>query len=206
VDAFVAERTHLSPKTINNHLTLLISMLRFAVDLGWLRTIPRIKKPRAGLDTDYRYLQTTREVADFLQAAREAGEHVHVLYAMATYTGLRAGELAGLQWSDVDLDRRLITVRRSYHGPTKSGRVRHVPILDPLLPLLRTWRLRHFGQLLFANRDGGMLRPSARAFQEVLHRVLDRAGFESPVVGGKRRNGKSAPTTLCDIGAFEVQP
>jgi integrase len=186
-DTFVAERSHLSPKTINNHLTLLISMLRFAVDLGWLRAVPRIKKPKVGLDTDYRYLRTNQEVAEFLQAAEVEGEHVYVLYATATYTGLRAGELAGLQWSDIDLDQRLITVRRSYHGPTKSGRVRHVPILDPLLPLLRTWRLRHPGRLVFTNRDGRMLRPSARAFQEVLHRVLDRAGFESPVVGGKRR-------------------
>ena len=187
VDAFVAERSHLSPKTVNNQLTLLISMLRLSVDLGWLQSVPRIKKPKVGLDSDYRYLRTDREVTALLRAAQVEDEHVHVMYATALYTGLRAGELARLQWADLDLDRRLITVRRSYTGPTKSGRIRRVPILDPLLPLLRAWRLRHPGNLIFTNRDGGMFGASARIFQEVLHRVLDRAGFESPMIDGKRR-------------------
>jgi integrase len=187
VDAFVARRAHLSPKTVHNHLTLLISMLRLAVDLGWLRSVPRIKKPKIVLDADYRYLRSDQEIADFLRAAQAEDEHVYVMYSMAVYTGLRAGELAGLRWSDIDLKRRLITVRRSYTGATKSGRIRHVPILDPLLPLLRAWRLRHPGSLVFTNRDGRMQGKSARVFQEVLHRVLGRAGFESPVVSGKRR-------------------
>lgn len=91
---------------------------------------------------------------------------------------MRAGELAGLRWDDVDLDRRLITVQRSFDGPTKAGYVRYVPVLDPLLPLLRSWRLRHPGRLVFTNRDGNMLRESGRIFQEVLHRVLSKADLE----------------------------
>jgi hypothetical protein len=43
---------------------------------------------------------------------------------MAIFTGMREGELAGLMWSDVDFTKRLITVQRSYDGPTKSDRVR----------------------------------------------------------------------------------
>ncbi|MBV9949395.1 MAG: hypothetical protein JOZ69_21310, partial [Myxococcales bacterium] len=81
----------------------------------------------------------------------------------------------GQRWPDVDLERRLITVQRSFDGPTKSDRVRYVPILDPLLPVLRASRLRHPGRLVFTNQAGTMLQPSARVFQEVLHRVLGRA-------------------------------
>ena len=188
LDRFQAERGHLSPKTVNNHLTLLISMLHLAVELGWLRQVPKIRKPRVSqLDEDYRYLRSADEIARFLQASREEDEPVHVLYATTVYTGLRAGEVAGLQWADVDFDRRLMSVRRSYHGPTKGGRTRYVPILDPLLPILRAWRLRHPGTFVFTNRDGRMLGPSGRMFQEVLHRVLDRADFESPIIRGKRR-------------------
>jgi integrase len=99
------------------------------------------------------------------------------MYATAVYAGLRAGELAALEWSDVDFDRRLVTVQRSFSGPTKSDKVRYVPILDALLLLLREWRMRHPGVLVFTNRDGNMHRESGRIFQEVLHRVLDRAGF-----------------------------
>jgi len=182
IDAFMATRTHLSPKTVNNHVTLLLSMLNCAVDLGWLDHAPRVRKPRVCLfSTDYRYLRTKEEVHRLLDAAAADGEDAHVLYATAVYTGLRQGELAGLRWSDVDLTQRLITVQRSFRGPTKGGCVRYVPILNVLLPILRAWRLKAGGcWLVFPNQRNRMHLPSARIFQERLHRVLDAAGFPRP--------------------------
>jgi len=112
---------------------------------------------------------------------------VFVFYALAIFSGMRAGELAALEWPDIDLERRLIAVQRSFDGPTKSDRVRYVPILDPLLPLLREWRLKHPGRLVFTNMAGAMFAPSARIFQEVLHRVLAAANFPNVQRGGKNR-------------------
>jgi len=177
VDAFRAG-LDLSDKTVHNILTLLVAMLNLAVELEWIARAPRIRKPRIRHGgRDFNYLRTDDDIARFLRAARAEGELVFVLYATATYTGMRAGELAGLRWACVDLDRRLITVERSYTGPTKAGDVRYVPILDPLLPVLREWRLRCPGELVFPNQAGNMHGPSARVFQEILRRVLDRAGF-----------------------------
>jgi integrase len=79
-------------------------------------------------------------------------------------------------------------VQRSFDGPTKSDKVRYVPILDPLLPVLKAWRLRHPGRLVFTNQAGTMFQPSARIFQEVLHRVLDAGGFAKV-----QRNGRARP-------------
>jgi integrase len=187
VDAYVCSRAHLDKKTVANHLTLLVSMLNAAVDLGWLAKAPKIRKPWVPLFTrDFRYLRTDDEVHRFLEAARAEGEPVFALYATAIYTGLREGELAGLRWEDVDLDRRLITVQRSFDGPTKAEDVRYVPVLDPLLPVLRRWRLRCSGQIVFPNRDGGMHGEAARVFQEVLRRVLRAAGFPETPREGKR--------------------
>jgi integrase len=188
LDAFAVERQSLDPKTLANHLTLLGSMLRVAVDLDWLDRVPRIRKPRVRLfSADYAYLRTDDEIRRLLAAARAEGDDVFVLYATAIYTGMREGELDGLLWEDVDFDRRLLTVQRSFDGPTKAEDVRYVPILDPLLPVLREWRLRVGGQLVFTNRDGRMLGRSARVFQEVLHRALDAAGFPTIVRKGKPR-------------------
>jgi integrase len=51
----------------------------------------------------------SREQVDaFLHAAR--GDRYHALYLAAAATGLRQGELLGLAWSDVDLERGRITV------------------------------------------------------------------------------------------------
>jgi integrase len=59
--------------------------------------------------------------------------------------------------------------------------------LDPLLPILRAWRLKCPGRLAFPNEAGNMHHPSASIFQEVLHRVLDVAGFQRNEHGGKVR-------------------
>jgi integrase len=189
VDAFVVEQLQrvrpngpatrtITPKTVNNYLTVLTAMLNCAVEIGWLAKAPKIKKLRVRiLGKDFRYLRTDDEIRRFLIAAKEEGESVFALYATAVYTGMRAGELAGLHWDDVSFDRRLITVQRSFTGPTKAEDVRYVPILDALLPVLRAWRLRCAGHLVFQNQRGGMLGPSGRIFQEMLHRVLERAGL-----------------------------
>lgn len=184
LDAFRQSKRELSTKTLGNVLTLLGSMLRLGVDLGWLAVLPRIKKPKP-LDhrAGFAFLETSEQIDRFLRAAAEAGVDVFVLYATAVYTGLRSGELAALRWSDVSLPRRMITVQRSHDGPTKNGRTRHVPIVGTLLPILTDWRKQNPSELVFPNRDGNQHAPSARIFQERLHMVLDSAGFERPKSG-----------------------
>jgi len=65
--------------------------------------------------------------------------------------------------------------------------VRYVPILDPLLPVLKAWKLRHPGRLAFTNQDGTQYGESARIFQEVFHRVLEAAGLPKRRLRGKER-------------------
>ena len=87
----------LHPKTLHNHLTLLISMMNLAKELNWVEAVPKIKKPKCSiLDSEYSYLKNNNEVKSFLSSALSFGENVHMLYATALYTGMREGELAGL--------------------------------------------------------------------------------------------------------------
>ena len=67
--------------------------------------------------------------------------------SLALLAGLRRGEIAGLQWGDVDLSRRLLTISRTRQrvagdlvtGPTKSAAgARCIPIAPELLPILRS--------------------------------------------------------------------
>lgn len=179
IERFKAGRTHLSEVSVNHHLSLLISMLRHAVDLGWLERLPKITKYKdRGPGVNFKYLRTREEVRRLLSAAQEESELAGALYATAVYTGLRAGELAGLRWDDIDFERRLITVQRSYDGPTKNGEARHVPLLDAVAPTLRSWRLRTPGSLVFPTRKRSMRQRSDRVFQETLRRVLNAARFE----------------------------
>lgn len=57
-------------------------------------------------------------------------ERDRLLLALFAYAGLRRSELLGLDWDDVELERRLLRVRRA-----KGGRQRVVPLHPALIPL-----------------------------------------------------------------------
>ncbi|NMB74971.1 MAG: site-specific integrase [Myxococcales bacterium] len=178
VDSFVASKGEAHRKSLHNFLTLLITLLRLAVDLGWLVNMPRIRKPKlARWSKEFAYLKADDEIRRLLLAAREESELHYALYATAIYTGLRAGELAGLLWTCVDLEKRRIVVERSFDQCTKSGRVRYVPIFDPLLPILIRWRLQCTSEFVFPTAVGTGQSRSARPFQEDFRRCIKRAGL-----------------------------
>lgn len=59
---------------------------------------------------------------------------------LALQLGLRRGEVFGLRWQDVDLDRARLTVARSYRTLPKSNKPRHLPVPAALVQDLREWQ------------------------------------------------------------------
>ncbi len=88
------------------------------------------------------------EIRRLLKEARERNHPWYPIWAMALLTGMRNGELFALRWSDVDLNKGLITVQRSYNKragefkSTKAGYWRTVPISEDLNSLLRNLVLK----------------------------------------------------------------
>ena len=121
----VSNQGTVTAKTLHNVLTLLITMFNLAVELGWLDKKPVIKKPRLPAG-DYSYIRDQEDIRAFLDSACEEVSGIAEFYACAIYTGMRVGEICGLRWADVDFDRRLITVQRSYESTTKADDVRYV--------------------------------------------------------------------------------
>lgn len=76
---------------------------------------------------------------------------LEVGYCFAIDTGLRKEEQLSLLWSDIDLERRQITIRKEI---TKSKRQRSVPILPRTLALLRALPRNAHSNYVFWNRDG----------------------------------------------------
>lgn len=79
---------------------------------------------------------TKEEMSKALLTAKTQNADLHLVMALALFTGMRKGEVFGLQWDDVDFIQGTITITRSYDGPTKTGRARSVPIHDYLEKLL----------------------------------------------------------------------
>jgi len=71
---------------------------------------PKRGEARAGADPAYEVGRgLSVDQARTLLASR--AERLHALYVIAVHLGLRRGELLGLRWQDVDLDRGTLEVR-----------------------------------------------------------------------------------------------
>lgn len=129
---------NMRPSTRRNVQCVLRSVLRFAREQGLLEKMPEWPPlPRVG--STVLLVMSEDEVARVLA---QVPERYHLAFALSRFAGLRAGEVRGLRWGDVDLERELIVVRRARcHGqeaPPKSGHQRLVPIHPALRALLDT--------------------------------------------------------------------
>jgi integrase len=124
----------------------------------------------------------------FLEAVLEESPDWYPIFLAAIHSGLRSGELAGLKWSDIDWNRRLITVRRIITNrgkvaPTKTNRMRTVDMSSTLFDELKDLKERQqhkWGEeapeWIFANQEG-----NPPDMHNLKHRhffkALDRAGI-----------------------------
>ncbi|MFJ4577598.1 tyrosine-type recombinase/integrase [Streptomyces sp. NPDC088846] len=109
----------LSPLTLAYIHSVLKSALEHAVrEEEITRNVAR--NVRTGTPRPCRFEPLTADEArQFLAAARNDG--LFVLYELALRTGLRKGELLGLQWGDVDLSAGTASVRRTLQRPQTGG-------------------------------------------------------------------------------------
>ena len=75
-----------------------------------------------------------------------------MLLVLTIFCGLRASEVRGLRWQDVDFQQRLVHVRQR---ATNAGRIgspksaaarRSIPMAPIVLNALREWRLQSRGE------------------------------------------------------------
>jgi len=142
---------------------------------------------------------TAQEQQLLLKASK--GERLGFAIEFALFTGLRAGELFGLRWYDVDMEERTITIRQTvqrlkgvdeksslrFDTPkSKAGR-RTIPLLKEIASKLQKHHAKQLKErelagsswvehdLVFTTEFGMPVDP--RNFQRVLSRVVDKAGI-----------------------------
>ncbi len=156
IERYKAEQAKLglTNKTIRNRLTVLNKCLATAYD--WLElegAPPKVKWPKCTLpEIDY----LSPEECDLLLSSAHGVIQEMVLTALRT--GMRLGELVGLQWSSIDWLNRSLAVRHSQDNrqkvlvAPKNNRTRHIPLdVDVYETLYR--RKSGIGYVFLAN-DG----------------------------------------------------
>jgi len=110
---------------------------------------------------------TLDETLTFLTAARR--DPLYAAFVLAITMGLRRGEIVGLRWADVDLDKRVLYVRQQtqrrrgqlYDDDPKGRRRRAVPLPAMCIAPLRWHRMR---QAALRERMGDKWETSGHVF------------------------------------------
>jgi len=140
VQKLKAELADLSPKTVNNVLCVLNTMLKVAVEWGVLEEMSARVKLLKVSPSEVPFYEP-HEYERLVEAARNIGDHrLLVFVLLGGDAGLRCGEIIALGQTDVDLKRGVLHVRQSeWEGHLtlpKSGRGRKVVLTERLAAAL----------------------------------------------------------------------
>ncbi len=143
------QRDGLAPWTVRSTLVPLARFLAWAEDEGMrqgnpVRELRRGDRPRV---TKRPHRNLTG--ADLWRLVEAAEPERRALVALLAFAGLRVSEAIGLGWADIDLDGRVLRVRRQLERgslvrvePKTARAVREIEMGDDLVAILREWRLR----------------------------------------------------------------
>ncbi|MFN0248112.1 MAG: tyrosine-type recombinase/integrase [Kofleriaceae bacterium] len=164
--------TRYAPTTVNAALGCLSSACSWFVEQQWIPTNPCHGVEQAQvLPRSYGWIKTRGELERLLGTCPD---ELRDMIAFAVGTMVRLDEMLHMQWDDVDLEARLITVQRGRQGTPKNGHIRHVPLLDSVLPLLKRRAMKRGGSsLVFPGKKGAVRAktPVQVAFKSALRRA-----------------------------------
>lgn len=191
----------LSPKTIKHYHTFISSVLERAVKWQVIPDNParRVDTPKAD-KKQIQYLNDQQALL-FMDALENESLEYRVIFSILLLTGMRRGELLGLEWPDIDFDAGVIHIRRTsqyapgagiYTDTTKTEQSKR-PLAAPaeLFDMLRQYRAEQgerrlkLGDVwakewaehprLFTQWNGKPMHPNA-PYQE-LQKLLQRNGL-----------------------------
>jgi integrase len=191
------EEAGASSSSILNHLKPLNGTFKFAMRKGLIGRNPVAlltadERPRAG-QREMRVLEPG-EIAALLAASESLArrKHAHYDYSLllrtAVFSGLRLGELLGLQWKDVDFSAyvlqvcRQVTLRGEIIAPKTPRARRRVVVAPDLATQLRNHRhigaVKYLGEpnsFVFASNTG-----TALSSRNVVNRACRAIGRSRP--------------------------
>ena len=173
IEGWIAKMREVNkPATVKRQLAFLSGVFTKAVDYKYIRENPaRAIKLRAIDNKRTEYL-STEEYRRLLEAAEES-PMLRAAIVIAVGTGMRAGELFGMEWSWCDFKKREIEIPAEI---TKSGKSRLLPMIEPVYQTLRNMPYRSLKSpfVLTSKRLG---KPYSERMKGTLEKAVSKAGL-----------------------------
>lgn len=215
------------------YLSVVNRVFKFAMSLGIVQANPvdRIIRPKQQPPKSEKIALTKEELNQFLTLAKEHARPVlYAAWHTLAYTGLRKGELLGLEWSDIDLDNKVISVQHNLvmvngkyriQSPKTRKSIRKITIDDTTASVLKSWKLEQKklffkngvknSNIVFSGSSGEYLDKSH--FRVSLKKFLKRYDLPAITVHGLRHTHASLlfeagvePKTISDrLGHANIQ-
>ncbi len=111
----------LSRKSVIHHLNLLSDIFNYAVQMEVLNRNPctNVKVPKG--EKKEKQIYTLEEVEQILTYLNQEPLMFRTFFTLELNTGLRRGEMLGLEWKDLDWDNGIISVRRTSNYTPSEG-------------------------------------------------------------------------------------
>ncbi len=164
-----------------NMLKFIRAVFRYAIESNIVQRDP---SPRLKFKTGEKIKKvlTENQLKIFLKEAKVKNNPWFPIWAMASYTGMRSGELFALKWERVDLNKRIMVICESWtrengYKDTKSGDDRSVELALSLMPLMGELYKNKNSEFVLPrvkNWEGGMQSQILRNFLEELKMPLIR--------------------------------
>lgn len=171
IENFKVERLNeVTPAAVAGDLRTLNLFFNQAREWSYIEENPcrGIKKPRMIAQNKPEFL-SKEEARKLLDTAKDT--RIFPMIATGLYAGLRLGEMARLEWADID--RGVINVRSKEEGHTKSHKARTIPIAPALMTILDKER-KSSGHCFWQPEIGYPY----DAYRRELRRVCEQAGVK----------------------------
>ena len=148
--------------TYLNYLSIINRVFKYAIHLDIIQTNPvdRIIRPKQQKPRKEKIALTKEELNTFLTLAKDDARPVlYTAWHTLAYTGLRRGELLGLEWSDIDFKNKTISVSKtlvtingklSTQSPKTKRSARTISLDNNTVQILKDWKLEQ-KKLFFKN-------------------------------------------------------
>ncbi|MBE7320495.1 tyrosine-type recombinase/integrase, partial [Staphylococcus epidermidis] len=115
-------------------------IFKYAYDMKLIRVLPieGIKRPKKKVSVEeledseiHKKFLEKDELFQFLEVAKNhhSPQNSFEVFTTLAYTGMRAGELLALKWSDIDFENNTISITKTYYNPNNNKK--HYQILTP---------------------------------------------------------------------------